>query len=105
VASLFSRLPVAFATRCRIAALSLLCVTAYVLAVYFIFYMTWTPVDSDEIWGVQGRYFVVILAPIALACAALVNWGPGDLTRSVIAISGGALSGAAVVDALLRANW
>jgi len=38
--------------------------------------MKWTPVDADWIWRVQGRYFVVLRAPMALACAALANWGP-----------------------------
>jgi hypothetical protein len=54
---------------------------------------------------VQGRYFVVLLAPMALACAALANWGPGEMIRSAIAICGATLSGVAVVDALMRANW
>jgi len=105
VASCFAPLPLAPAKRYQIAAASVLTFTTYVFAVYFIFYMTWTPVDADWIWGVQGRYFVVLLAPMALTCAALVNWGPGEMTRSAIAICGATLSGAAVVDALIRANW
>ena len=105
VASFFAPLPLPRAKRYQVAAASVVTSTVYVLAVYFIFYMTWTPVDEDWIWGVQGRYFVVLLAPIALAWTALVNWGPGEMTRSAIAISGAALSGAAVVEALVRANW
>jgi hypothetical protein len=105
VTSWFCTLSLTPAKRYQIAAASVFTFTAYVFAVYFIFYMKWTPVDSDWIWGVQGRYFVVLLAPMALACAALANWGPGEMIRSAIAICGAILSGVAVIDALMRANW
>lgn len=74
--SWFCTLSLTPAKRYQIAAASVLTFTAYVFAVYFIFCMKWTPVDADWIWRVQGRYFVVLRAPMALACAALANWGP-----------------------------
>jgi uncharacterized membrane protein len=91
--------------RYRIAAVSALAVVAYVLAVYLIFYLTWTPIDAPDIWGVQGRYFVVVLAPLSVACAAIIKWGAGETTRSCIAICGATLSGVATFEAIARVNW
>jgi uncharacterized membrane protein len=105
LASFLAPLPLGPGARYRIAAVSIVAALAYFLAVYFIFYMTWTPVNAEEIWGVQGRYFLVMLAPLAIACAALVNRGPGEDVRAALAISSACVSGAAVLEALLRANW
>jgi len=105
VASLFGSLPLPRATRYRIAAASMLTVVGYVVAVYLIFYLAWTPANALSIDGVQGRYFVVVLAPIASAIAAAVNWGPGETSTAAIATGGAVLSGAATVEALLRTNW
>jgi uncharacterized membrane protein len=105
VASLFTPLPLERALRYRIAGAAGLGVASYVVLVYLAFYLTWTPVDAPQIWGVQGRYFVVVLAPLAVAVSALVNRGPGPGLRSAIAIGCATLSGAAIIEALLRVNW
>jgi uncharacterized membrane protein len=105
VASFLAPMPLDRVVRYRIAAVSALAAIAYVLAVYLIFYLTWTPADAPEIWGVQGRYFVVALVPVALAVAAMINRGPSGTARSAIAICGAVLSGAAVNEAILRVNW
>jgi uncharacterized membrane protein len=105
VASFFGSLPLPRARRYQIAAVSALAVIGYFLAVYMIFYLAWTPADAPSIAGVQGRYFVVALAPFALACVAIINRGPREMTKAAIAICGASLSGAAVIEALLRANW
>jgi uncharacterized membrane protein len=105
VASFVGPLPLPRARRYQIAAASVLAVIAYFVAVYLIFYLAWTPADAPSIPGVQGRYFVVALAPLALACAAVINWGPREMTKAAIAICGATLSGAAVIEALLRVNW
>jgi len=105
VASFLAPMPLDRAARYRIAAVSALAGIAYVLAVYLIFYLTWTPADALQIWGVQGRYFVVALPPVALAVAAMTNRGPSETVRSAIAICGAVLSGAAVNEAILRVNW
>jgi hypothetical protein len=52
---------------------------------------------------VQGRYFVVVLAP--LSGAAIIKWGAGETTRSCIAICGATLSGVATFEAIARVNW
>jgi uncharacterized membrane protein len=105
VASFFAPLPLQRAVRYRIATVSAMAVFGYVIAVYLIFYLTWTPVDEVKIWGVQGRYFVAMLAPIAVIGAAIINRGPSETVRSAIAICGAVLSGTAIIEAILRVNW
>jgi hypothetical protein len=77
----------------------------YALAVFVIFYLVWTPPDAAQVWGVQGRYFLPALAPIAAMLAALVRRGPTQATRVALAVSGAALSGLAAVEAVLSADW
>jgi uncharacterized membrane protein len=105
VASFFTPLPLERALRYRIAAASGLGVAGYTILVYLVFYLTWTPVDAQEIWGVQGRYFVVVLAPLALCVSALVNRGPSPGMRSALAVGCATLSGTAIIEALVRVNW
>jgi uncharacterized membrane protein len=105
MASAIVPLPLDRSTRHRVAITCLVAVGAYFLAVYLIFFLTWTPINATEIWGVQGRYFVVALAPMAVAVAALANRGPGVIVQSTIAIGSAALSIAATTEAVLRVNW
>ena len=93
------------AVRARVAAVSGLAVLAYVVTVYLIFFVVYTPVDIDHIRGVQGRYFVVALPMAAIFLAAIINI---DLPRGVVAtaaISGSLLSGVTSFQALLAAHW
>jgi uncharacterized membrane protein len=93
------------AVRARVAAISALAVLAYVVTVYLIFFLTYTPVDIDHVRGVQGRYFVVALPMAAIFLAAIINV---DLPRGAVAtaaISGSLLSGATSFRALLGAHW
>jgi len=93
------------AVRARVAAVSGLAVLAYVVTVYLIFFVVYTPVDIDHIRGVQGRYFVVALPMAAIFLAAIINI---DLPRGVVAtaaISGSLLSGVTSFQALLGAHW
>jgi uncharacterized membrane protein len=93
------------AVRARVAAVSGLAVLAYVVTVYLIFFLTYTPLDIDHIRGVQGRYFVVALPMAAIFLAAIINI---DLPRGVVAtaaISGSLLSGVTSFQALLGAHW
>jgi uncharacterized membrane protein len=91
--------------RVRVAAISGLAVLAYVVTVYLIFFLTYTPVDIDHVRGVQGRYFVVALPIAAIFLAVIINV---DLTRGAVvtaAISGSLLSGVTSFQALLGAHW
>jgi len=77
----------------------------YCLAVYGIFYLFWTPTDSDHVHGIQGRYFVVALPAFAIAAAAILNRAPGHNVTAALAIVGAMLSGAATIEAVLRVDW
>jgi hypothetical protein len=69
---------------------------AYCLAIFLIFYLIWTPVNADQIWGVQGRYFVPVLSLLAAAVSATLNRGPDYRLTAACAIALGVLSGAGV---------
>ena len=77
----------------------------YCLVIFLIFYLVWTPVDADQIWGVQGRYFVPVLPLLAAAAAAALNKGPDDRLTAACAIALGVLSGVGSLDAILRTDW
>jgi uncharacterized membrane protein len=84
---------------------ALITALAYCLAIFLIFYLIWTPVNADHIWGVQGRYFVPVLPLLAAAMAAALNQGPDGRLTGAGAIALGVLSGVGSLDAILRADW
>jgi len=90
------------ATRLRIALVSGLTAFAYWLAIYLIFFVIWTPIAAIEVEGVQGRYFLPMLPPLALLISALTKRGPEQTTIAAIALAGAIVSGGAVVEAILR---
>jgi uncharacterized membrane protein len=93
------------ALRARVAVLTGLAVLAYVVTVYLIFFLIYTPLNVDHVRGVQGRYFVIALPMAAIFIASMTNV---DLPRGVlaaIAITGSLLSGLASFQALLEAHW
>ena len=82
-----------------------LTVLGYVVLVYLIFFLTYTPLDIDHVRGVQGRYFVIALPMAAIFLASMTNV---DLPRGVLAtmaIGGSLLSAIASFEALLGAHW
>jgi Predicted membrane protein (DUF2142) len=93
------------AVRARVAVLTGFAVLAYVVTVYLIFFLTYTPLDVDHVRGVQGRYFVIALpmATIFLASVTNINLPPGALATT--AITGSLLSGITSFQALLEAHW
>jgi hypothetical protein len=77
----------------RVAVLTGLAVLAYVVTVYLIFFLTYTPLNIDHAGGVQGRYFVIALPMAAIFIASMAN---NDLPRDVVAataMTGSLLSG------------
>lgn len=90
-------------TRLRIGIVAAMSALGYCLALFLIFYLVWTGLDDDHIYGVQGRYFLVVLPLAAIALSALVNRGLP--MRGCIAISGAMLSGGVVIEAILRTDW
>jgi hypothetical protein len=105
VGTFFSQLPLTRTLRWRVAVVAAVTTLAYAVAVYLICYLTFTPLDADSVWGVQGRYFVPILPLVAIMVAAIVDRGPDERLRAALAISAAVLSGGASVEAILRADW
>ncbi|MGH8513171.1 MAG: DUF2142 domain-containing protein, partial [Gammaproteobacteria bacterium] len=99
------RLPMAGTTRARVAVTTGLTVLAYVVLVYLIFYLTYTPIDIDHVRGVQGRYFLVALPVAAIFIAAVVNRELPEGAPAAIATAGATIAGAASVGVLLQAYW
>jgi hypothetical protein len=91
--------------RCPTSPISPFCVLGYVVTVYLIFFLTYTPLNVDHVRGVQGRYFVIALPTAAIFLASMTNI---DLPRGVLAttaIIGSLLSGITSYRALLEAHW
>jgi hypothetical protein len=91
--------------RRRLAVIAGLTALGYILAVFLIFYLVWTGIDQDQIEGVQGRYFVVVLPLAAVIVAALMNGGLSLPARAWTAVLGSVLAGCATLDAVLRSDW
>jgi len=105
VSTLFARLPLTPAARGKVAITAAVVACAYAVSVYLVCYLSFTPLDANIIWGVQGRYFVPCVPVVAIAFASAVNRGPEEWLRAGLAISAGVLSGSASIDAIMRADW
>lgn len=92
-------------TRWRVAAVTGLSALVYFVAIFLIFYLVWTPIDEPKVWGVQGRYFIVLLPLAAIVVSALIRRGFGERTIAAIAVAGAVLSGAATIEAVVRVHW
>ena len=92
------------ATRARVAVISGLVVLSYVMLVYLIFYLTYTPLDVDHVRGVQGRYFVIVLPVAAIFVATVMNCELPSTFPSAIAITGSVIAAVATVESLFRTH-
>src|SRR3954454_6836062 len=101
----FQKLQVSGATRARVAVITGLVILSYIVLVYLIFFLTYTPLDVDHVRGVQGRYFVIALPVAAIFVAAVANLKLPAGASAIIAIVGAMISGIATVEALFRAHW
>jgi len=101
----FQKLQVSGATRARVAVITGLVVLSYVILVYLIFFLTYTPLDVDHVRGVQGRYFFVLLPVAAIFVAIVVNRELPSAVPAAIAITGSMIAGIATVEALFQAHW
>src|SRR5438309_2097109 len=79
--------------RSRVAVLTGLGVLAYVVTVYLIFFLTYTPLNVDHVRGVQGRYFVIALPMAAIFIASITNIDLPRRALATTAIIGSLLSG------------
>ena len=99
------KLPLDGATRARVAVMTGLAVLSYIVMVYLIFFLTYTPVDSPHVLGVQGRYFVIALPIAAIFMASLINLELPRGTPALIGITGSMIAGITTVYAVLEAHW
>jgi uncharacterized membrane protein len=104
-ASFVGRLPAAPAIRAQVALTAAATIVGYTIAVYFICYLVFTPLDADSVWGVQGRYFVPILPLVAIVVATLVNRSLAPWLAAAIAIVAATLSGLASVAVIIEVDW
>ena len=93
------------APRARAAVMTGLAVLSYFVLVYLIFFITYTPVASPHVLGVQGRYFVIALPMAAIFMASLINLELPRGVPALIAITGSMIAGVTSVDAVLKAHW
>ena len=93
------------APRARMAVMTGLGVLSYFVLVYLIFFLTYTPVTSPHVLGVQGRYFVIALPMAAIFMASLINLELPRGVPALIAITGSIIAGVTSVDAVLKAHW
>jgi Predicted membrane protein (DUF2142) len=99
------KLPLDGATRAHVAVMTGLAALSYIVLVYLIFFLTYTPVDSPHVLGVQGRYFVIILPVAAIFMASLISLELPRGTPALIGITGSMIAGITTVDAVLQAHW
>src|SRR6266699_6584727 len=93
------------AVRARVAVITGLAVLGYFVLVYLIFFLVYTPIDTDHVRGVQGRYFVIALPVTAIFIAAVVNRELPRGMPAAIAIAGSMIAGITTVEAVLRGHW
>jgi len=101
----FEKLKLDGATRARMMLTSGFTVLGYLVVVYLIFFLTYTPIDVDHVRGVQGRYFVIALPVAAIFVAAIVNRDLPKGMPAAIATAGSIIAGTATVEALFQAHW
>src|ERR1035441_8938921 len=92
-------------TRARVAIVTGFAVLSYFVLVYLIFFITYTPVASPHVLGVQGRYFVIVLPMAAIFMASLINLELPRGVPALVAITGSMIAGVTSVDAVLKAHW
>jgi uncharacterized membrane protein len=90
--------------RQRIALVAGATILAYYLLVSLLFYVTFTPSDAGRIYGVQGRYFIVLIPLFALITSAVINrkW---DTMGAMAAIACAIISAGAMLEAVWRVHW
>jgi uncharacterized membrane protein len=99
------KLNLASPMRARVAVITGLAVLGYVVTVYLIFFLTYTPLDVDHVRGVQGRYFVIALPIATIFLASITNIDLPPSALATTAITGSLLSGITSFQALLEAHW
>jgi len=104
-ASLVTQQTIEVRARTWIALVAAITAVGYVFAVYLVCYLSFTPLDADVVWGVQGRYFVPLLPLLAVVVACISHRVPDERIRAALGIGVAVLSGIASIVAILAADW
>jgi uncharacterized membrane protein len=105
LASFATCIPIAAKLRVPVALTAAATLVLYVIAVYLICYVSFTPLDAGAVWGVQGRYFVPILPLVAIIAALTLNRSASEPVKAAMVTTLVLLSGCATIDAILRTDW
>jgi len=105
LASCVERIELDGPARRRVAAVATLTVLGYCAAVFLIFYLAWTPIATDRVHGIQGRYFTIALPPAAVAIATLAGCVPRQGIMAATGVAAALISGCAMLDAVVRSQW
>ena len=70
---------------------------------YLIFFLTYTPLDTDHVRGVQGRYFIIVLPVAAIFLAAAADRELPYRMNAILAALGAMTSGIVTIEALWQA--
>jgi uncharacterized membrane protein len=92
-------------TRRRIAFVAAFTAVAYSFVVFLLFFLTSTPIDSDRVHGLQGRYFILLVPLLAVIAATLMRRRPPAMLAAGAAVLLALLSGLITLEAVLRKDW
>jgi uncharacterized membrane protein len=101
---LFDKLNLDTGSRLRVGLVAGATMLAYYLLVCVLFFLTFTPSDADRIYGVQGRYFTVLIPLCALFTSAIVNRRSSPISETA-ALTSAIVSAAAMLDAVWHVQW
>src|SRR5438445_11401184 len=92
-------------TRARVAIMTGFAVLSYFVLVYLVFFLTYTPVVSPHVLGVQGRYFVIALPMAAIFMASLINLEFPHGVPALVAINDSMIAVVTSVVVVVNAQW
>jgi uncharacterized membrane protein len=100
----FDKLDLNRRSRLRVGLVAATTMLAYYLLVCVLFFVTFTPTDADRIYGVQGRYLIVLIPLCALFTSAIVNRRLSPIGE-MAALTSAVVSAAAMLEAVWRVHW
>jgi hypothetical protein len=105
VAAQLQNIPLPSNERIHVSLAALATAALYVVLVFVLFFLTSTPVESERVLGLQGRYFVPIVPIVAVAAAGLAPRPFAGPVPALAASAAAVLSALALIEAVLRIDW
>ena len=104
IVTFFEKIEMSPVIRMRLALLSLVTALVYCVGVFALFFISEMPSEGAQIFGLQGRYFIVVLPLMAMALSTILSWSIGR-TAGLIAVISSFVSMAFISEALWRVHW